>query len=153
MDDGLGRVFGSRSPRQALGTKVIGEKLFVYDMVTSTNDLALFLAEQGEPEGTIVFAKGQTEGRGRHGKTWVSPPGGGLYFSFILKPDCKASDASRITLTIAWAMAMSLKDVGIEDVSVKWPNDILIKGKKVSGILTEMKLAGDRSSMSSWALD
>jgi BirA family biotin operon repressor/biotin-[acetyl-CoA-carboxylase] ligase len=135
---------GSRSPREALGTKVIGAKLFAYDMVTSTNDLAHFLADQDEPEGTIIFAKGQTEGRGRHGKSWASPRAQGLYFSFILRPEFDASGAPRITLVTAWAIAMALRDADIEDVSVKWPNDIWVKGKKVCGILTEMSLKSTR---------
>lgn len=127
-----------------MGTKVIGAKLFVYDMVTSTNDLAHFLADQGEPEGAIIFAKGQTEGRGRHGKSWASPRGQGLYFSFILRPSFDAAGASRITLVTAWAIAMALRDAGIEEVSVKWPNDIWVKGRKVCGILTEMNLKRSR---------
>jgi BirA family biotin operon repressor/biotin-[acetyl-CoA-carboxylase] ligase len=144
MDDGIARVFNKQAAKTSLNTKIIGRKIFAYDLVTSTNDLAHFLALNHEPEGTVIFAKGQTQGRGRLGKTWMSPYGQGLYFSFILRPDLSCSLASRVTLTMALAVASALVDVHTEDVSIKWPNDIFIKNKKVGGILTEMSLNNEK---------
>ena len=144
MDEGMAWVFNKEQAKVSLGTKIIGKKILAYDLVTSTNDLAHLLASNQEPEGTIIFAKGQTEGRGRLGKTWASPYGQGLYFSFILRPDLPVLDASRITLTMAVAVASALVEISIEEVSIKWPNDIFIKDKKAGGILTEMSLKGEK---------
>ncbi len=142
MDDGLTRLFNKRDGKVSLGTKYVGRKVMLYDWVTSTNDLAHWLARHDEHEGTVVFARGQTQGRGRLGKDWVSPYNQGLYFSFILRPGIRAEDASRITLTVAWGIARALAEVHVPEVSIKWPNDILARGKKICGILTEMHLEG-----------
>ena len=143
MDEGLTHIFNKRSSKKSLGTKVVGRRVLAYNLVTSTNDLANFLAREGEQEGTIVFAKGQTHGRGRHGKEWASPEGG-LYFSFILRPEMEAGRATRITLMAGWAVAKVLQEMGVGAVSIKWPNDVYLEGGKVCGILTEMSLAGDK---------
>jgi len=143
MDDGLTHIFNKRSAQASLGTKVVGKRVLAYNLVTSTNDLAQYLARDGEPEGTVIFAKGQTHGRGRHGKEWSSPQGG-LYFSFILRPDLEAGRASRVTLMTGWAVAKALEELHAGAVSIKWPNDVFLEGKKVCGILTEMSLAGDK---------
>ena len=140
MDEGLIRVFNKQEGKASLGTKIVGRKIYAYDWVTSTNDIAHFLAQEGEPEGSVIFAKGQTQGRGRQGNSWVSPYGTGLYFSFIMRPHLTPQDASRITLTLALAVTKALEDTHIEGLSIKWPNDILIKDKKACGILTEMSL-------------
>jgi BirA family biotin operon repressor/biotin-[acetyl-CoA-carboxylase] ligase len=142
MDDGLERLFNRRDGKASLGTRYIGRKVLVYDWVTSTNDLAHWLAQNDEPEGTVVFARGQTQGRGRLGKDWVSPFGQGLYFSFILRPGIQAEDAARITLTVSWGIAAALGELHVPGVNIKWPNDILVNGKKICGILTEMHLEG-----------
>ncbi len=144
MDEGIARVFKKQENKTSLGTKFVGLKIYAYDLVTSTNDLAHFLAHNNEPEGSVVFAKGQTQGKGRLGKTWVSPHGTGLYFSFILRPDMPVDQASRITLTVALAVATALTDMNVENVHIKWPNDVLIGEKKVCGILTELSLLEDR---------
>jgi BirA family biotin operon repressor/biotin-[acetyl-CoA-carboxylase] ligase len=144
MDEGLSRVFNKQLAKVSLGTKIIGKKILAYDLVTSTNDLAHFLAQNQEPEGTVLFAKGQTQGRGRMGHDWLSPYGDGLYFSFILRPDIPVQQASRITLTIALGLAKALEKSHVPGVSIKWPNDILVKNKKAGGILTEMSLNEDK---------
>ena len=143
MDEGLTRVFDQRQGKKTLGTRVVGKKVYAYDIVTSTNDLAHFLAREGEQEGTVVFARGQTQGRGRHGREWVSPEGG-LYFSFILRPEMEAGRTSRVTLMAGWAVAKVLQELGVGEVAVKWPNDVLVEGRKVCGILTEMILVADK---------
>ncbi len=143
MDEGLTHIFKQRAGKASLGTKVVGRKVYAYDVVTTTNDLAHFLARAGELEGAVVVARGQTQGRGRHGKEWVSPEGG-LYFSFILRPQVEADRATRITLMAGWAVAKALQELGVGAVSIKWPNDVYLEGGKVCGILTETSLAGDK---------
>ncbi len=139
--DGLTHIFNGS---KGLDTKLIGKKVLLYDEVTSTNDLAHRMAQDGEPEGVCIFARSQTSGRGRLGTDWVSPHGKGLYFSFILRPVLPADGACRITLTVAWAVARALGQAGVEQVTIKWPNDIFVDGKKACGILTEMCLKGAR---------
>lgn len=145
MDEGLSRIFNKQEAKASLGTKIIGRKIFVYDWVTSTNDIAHFLAQKEEADGTVVFAKGQTQGRGRLGRTWISPYNTGLYFSIILRPDMSSQETSRITLAMALAVAEALKEMHVEGVAIKWPNDILIGGKKVCGILTEMSFEAKKT--------
>lgn len=141
MDEGLSRLFKKQDSVKSLGVKVIGKKVLCYDLVTSTNDIAHFLAREGESEGTVVFAKGQSQGRGRQGNKWSSPYGKGLYFSIVLRPQMNPQQASRITLTIALSVAEILREYNIENINIKWPNDILIGKNKVCGIITEMSLS------------
>ena len=107
----------------------------------STQDLVRDLAETGEAEGLAIQTLQQTKGRGRHGNDWVSPMGN-LYVSLLLRPSCKADKAGQLAFVVALALSDAIDDI-IEDGHVKtlkWPNDILIDGKKVSGILLESKL-------------
>ncbi len=119
-----------------LKTKYIGKKIHYFDEVDSTNNVAKKLAEEGAEEGTLVIAETQTRGRGRRGKTWISP-NGGVWMSIILRPNRPPADAPQLTLMTGVAVAQTLqKECGL-DVGIKWPNDILIGNKKVCGILTE----------------
>jgi BirA family biotin operon repressor/biotin-[acetyl-CoA-carboxylase] ligase len=107
----------------------------------STQDMVRNLAETGEPEGLAIQALQQSKGRGRHGNDWVSPMGN-LYISKLLRPSCKADKAGQMAFVTAVALSDAIDEV-IEDGHVKtlkWPNDVLIDGKKVSGILLESKL-------------
>ena len=121
--------------KENLETKYIGKDIYSFHEVESTNGVAKFLANQGAPEGTAVLSETQTKGRGRSGKKWESPVGG-IWLSLILRPDIDPSKASIITLATGVAVAKTLIGMGI-DARIKWPNDILINGKKVAGILTE----------------
>lgn len=121
-----------------LGTKVIGRKIYSYESTDSTNDVAHRLAQSGSPEGTAVFSEGQSKGRGRMGRHWVSPKGKGIYFSFILRPDVSPAEAPKITLTSAVAVALAIRKVTHLGALIKWPNDILVNNRKAVGILTEM---------------
>jgi BirA family biotin operon repressor/biotin-[acetyl-CoA-carboxylase] ligase len=96
------------------------------------------LAAGGVPEGTLVVAESQTRGRGRKGRMWLSPPGDGIYASFIIRPPMPPAEASTITLLTAVAVAETLLTVTGLDVHIKWPNDIMIGPRKVAGILTEI---------------
>ena len=109
-----------------------------YDIVDSTNIRAKQLAEQGEPEGTLVIAERQSAGRGRRGRSWFSDAGTGVFMSLILRPDILPSEVSGITLIAALATAKAIEEVCSVESQIKWPNDIVLNGKKICGILTEM---------------
>jgi len=106
--------------------------------LVSTNDRALDLAEEGTPEGTAVFADTQTQGRGRLGRVWFSPPGRGLYGSIVVRPTL-SSDVSQLTLLAGVSVATAVEALCGVAPRLKWPNDIQIEGKKVGGILTESR--------------
>jgi BirA family biotin operon repressor/biotin-[acetyl-CoA-carboxylase] ligase len=109
-----------------------------YDTVGSTNDEAKRLARNGAPDGTIVCAREQTAGRGRRGRPWASPPGN-LYISVIARPACSAGKAAQLGFVAALALgdALRAKLRAIEGLSNKWPNDVLMHGRKLAGILLE----------------
>jgi BirA family biotin operon repressor/biotin-[acetyl-CoA-carboxylase] ligase len=131
--------------REGLQTIRFGQKkIEYYDETDSTNVRARMLAHKGAPEGTVVIAETQTQGRGRRGRTWYSPPGCGIYMSIILRPLVQPHEAPQLTLLTAVAMAETLLSFADLPFTIKWPNDILIHGKKISGILTEMAMEMDR---------
>jgi BirA family biotin operon repressor/biotin-[acetyl-CoA-carboxylase] ligase len=109
---------------------------------SSTNDALRRLAAAGAPEGTVVLAEEQTAGRGRLGATWHSPPGSGLYLSVLFRPPGAAADATRFTLVSAVAACEAVRGVGAEEVAIKWPNDLLWRGRKVAGTLAELRTTG-----------
>jgi BirA family biotin operon repressor/biotin-[acetyl-CoA-carboxylase] ligase len=123
-------------------TKVIGQKIHYFTEVTSTNDVAKELAALRAKEGTIVIAEVQTCGRGRLGRDWLSPKGG-VWFSIILRPEVKAKDVFKITFLTAVAVAKTIREMFKLNAEIEWPNDILINGKKVCGILTETSIRGE----------
>jgi BirA family biotin operon repressor/biotin-[acetyl-CoA-carboxylase] ligase len=115
-----------------------------FEGLASTNDLAKELAAKEAPEGTLVVAESQSRGRGRLGRQWDSPPGVGLYVSLLLRPPLPPSEMPQITLTTAVAVARALKRVTGVAPGIKWPNDLLLGGKKLGGILTEMETESDQ---------
>ena len=124
-----------------------GYRLLCYDSIGSTNEEAKQLARDGAAEGTLVWALEQTAGRGRRGRVWVSPLGN-FYASLILRPECPASRAAQLgfvaVLAIGGALCAICPGAGL---SYKWPNDVLINGRKVAGILLESEMIGhDRPS-------
>lgn len=122
--------------KEILHTQIVGKKVIYYSSLESTNKTAKEVAAVNK-EGTVVVAEQQTKGRGRLGREWISPNRKGLYFSVILKPDTDPTKVAKLTLLGAAAVNMGFLDIGIES-EIKWPNDIIIGGKKVAGILTEM---------------
>lgn len=121
-----------------LNTEVLGRRdYFYYPRIDSTNKQARVLASQGYPEGTVVVADMQTEGRGRRGRSWYSPAGQGIYMSLILRPHIPLKEISRISLMTAVALAETLQEELELPARIKWPNDILINNRKVAGILSE----------------
>lgn len=109
-----------------------------YDQIDSTNAEAWRLVDRGALEGTVVLAQRQTAGRGQWGRTWSSPPGG-LYLSIVVQPNLAADLAGQITLWSAWGVATALNDA-IATVRLKWPNDLVVDGRKLGGILTETRV-------------
>jgi BirA family transcriptional regulator, biotin operon repressor / biotin---[acetyl-CoA-carboxylase] ligase len=116
-------------------------RLFLYDSIGSTNDEAKRLARDGAPAGTLVWALEQTNGRGRRGRAWASPRGN-LYASLIWRPDCPASRAAQLGFVAALAVGRALGTIvpGVGLIACKWPNDVLVNGRKVAGILLETEL-------------
>jgi BirA family biotin operon repressor/biotin-[acetyl-CoA-carboxylase] ligase len=121
-----------------------GHRLECFETIDSTNVHAARLAREGAPEGTLVLAERQTQGRGRLGRSWVSPARVNLYASFILRPRLAPADAPQLALAAAVAVARALSDLAPGRVAIKWPNDCLLDGRKVAGILTEMDAEVDR---------
>jgi BirA family transcriptional regulator, biotin operon repressor / biotin---[acetyl-CoA-carboxylase] ligase len=113
-------------------------KLVTYDTIDSTNEEAKRLARDGVPSGAVVWAKEQTSGIGRRGRKWISEIGN-LYFSILLRPDCSAFKAMQLSFLASLCMAENIKDV-LPDTAIvncKWPNDVLVEERKISGILLE----------------
>jgi len=125
-------------------TKIIGRSIEVFEETTSTNDVVERLARDGVKEGVVVFAESQTKGRGRLGRKWSSPTHRGLWFSVLLRPALHPQEATQLTVIAATALRRAIKNVTGVTADIKWPNDILVGGKKVAGILTEMSAEMDR---------
>lgn len=123
--------------------KTLGEEIRYLDVIDSTNTMAKALAEEGYPSGTLVVADQQTAGKGRRGREWESPKDCGIFMTMMLKPDIVPNNASMLTLVAALAQAKALAEITGEDVRIKWPNDIVLNGKKIVGILTEMSAQFD----------
>lgn len=125
-------------------TKVIGRDIRVFEETTSTNDVIEKLARDNVKEGVVVFAESQSRGRGRLGRKWISPARKGLWFSVLLRPDLRPQEATQMTVASATALRRAIGTITGLKPSIKWPNDIQIKGKKTAGILTELSAELDR---------
>ncbi len=137
LDQTLLNSLSPRAIKEHLRTRWLGQQeVCCFDAVESTNTEANRLAREGAPEGTLIVANTQTKGRGRLGRSWISPPGSGLYLSIILRPDCPSNRFPRLTLTAGVAVASAIQQTGMKP-QLKWPNDILIADRKVGGILAE----------------
>jgi BirA family biotin operon repressor/biotin-[acetyl-CoA-carboxylase] ligase len=124
--------------KSGLATKVFGQVIDYHEVVDSTNLRAKILARQGAPEGTVVLAEQQTQGRGRLGRVWAAKSGIGLWFSLILRPQVGTSELAVVTILTAVAMARAIYQATGIQVQVKWPNDLLYDGAKLVGILAEL---------------
>ncbi len=124
--------------------RVVGRDLRVFRETTSTSDIVERLAQANVPEGVVVFAEAQTRGRGRLGRHWHSPAGKGLWFSVLLRPRLRPAEATRLTIATATALARGIQAQAGLTVAIKWPNDLLLRGRKVAGILTELSAELDR---------
>ncbi|HEY9736863.1 MAG TPA: biotin--[acetyl-CoA-carboxylase] ligase, partial [Trichocoleus sp.] len=137
-----------KKPPQQLGvTPLFGPirpkfRLHLYDCVTSTNTVAWDLVNQGCPAGTVVIAQRQEAGRGQWGRPWQSPLGG-LYLSLVLQPEVPVERSSQLTLAAAWGLSTSFSNLGLP-VQIKWPNDLVVQGRKLGGVLTETRVEGQQ---------
>lgn len=129
--------------KSLLHTDWVAKEVLYFDTIDSTNTKAQELAEKGYPSGTLVVADKQESGKGRRGRSWVSPSGTGIFMTLMIKPDINPNNASMLTLVAALAVAKAITSVTGEEALIKWPNDIVINGKKVCGILTEMNAQFD----------
>ncbi|OPY11414.1 MAG: Bifunctional ligase/repressor BirA [Syntrophus sp. PtaU1.Bin005] len=128
--------------RERLQGRRIGRTVHVYPEIDSTNSAAFSLGHSGAEEGTVVIADSQSQGRGRLRRPWQSPPGRNLYTSILLKPPIEPAVAPQLTLLAGVAVADLLSTYCPGSIRLKWPNDVQIEGKKVCGILTEMRTSG-----------
>ncbi|MGI6421591.1 MAG: biotin--[acetyl-CoA-carboxylase] ligase [Syntrophomonadaceae bacterium] len=130
-------ILSPEEVKDGLQTQLFGrEHYYYFKEIDSTNNYAKTLAADGHPEGTVVIAESQSSGRGRRGRQWYSDSGQGIFLSLILRPPLPVNELSRINMAIALAIVDALQEVGIKS-GIKWPNDILIKDRKIAGILTE----------------
>jgi BirA family biotin operon repressor/biotin-[acetyl-CoA-carboxylase] ligase len=127
---------------ETLKTTRFGRRILFSKNVDSTNDWAKQLANYGAEEGTVAVAETQSCGRGRLARDWISPVGG-LWFSIVLRPKTSAADAAKLVFVVSLAVAKVLDKTHGLKTETKWPNDVLVGGRKVCGILAEMKTAGN----------
>lgn len=130
--------------QDALQTRVLGRTILFSREIGSTNERAKELARLGASEGTVVISETQAHGYGRNKRTWVSPEGG-LWFSMILRPKLKPREAPKLTFIAGLAVAEILRELYALRAETKWPNDVMVNGRKVCGILSEMTMSGDRA--------
>jgi BirA family transcriptional regulator, biotin operon repressor / biotin---[acetyl-CoA-carboxylase] ligase len=141
MNDHLSWVEELRLSRKE---KIFGKDIFFLKETDSTNLQARRDAMRGAEEGRIILAESQSQGRGRRGRAWESPPGVNLYFSLLLRPFIPLAKAPQITLLAGVAGANALSKISGLEARIKWPNDIMIHGKKVGGILSEAEAEDSR---------
>jgi BirA family biotin operon repressor/biotin-[acetyl-CoA-carboxylase] ligase len=124
--------------------RIIGRDIHVFQETTSSNDVVEKMGRDGVAEGVVVFAEAQTQGRGRLGRKWISPPRKGLWLSVLLRPNLRPQAATQLTIVSAIALRRAIAEQTGLPIEIKWPNDILVNGKKAAGILTEMNAELDR---------
>lgn len=153
----VSQTFGITSPDDTLSSErlknaykggAIGREIIFFESVDSTNDAAMEIgAKREDPEGIVVIADGQKSGKGRLGRSWISPPGGNLYFTLLLRPSFPPREAPFLTLMAAVAVVSAIREhTGLKAV-IKWPNDILVDSKKTGGILMEMRSDANRINL------
>lgn len=133
-------VYGENELRSRIHTSWAGAQVHFYRTTSSTNLLAKQAGEEDAPHGALFVADAQTAGRGRRGRSWQSPPGANIYFTILLRPQFAPEQASMLTLVMAHSVAAAIHRLTGLEAGIKWPNDVLLDGKKVCGILTEMSV-------------
>lgn len=136
-------ILGKSELESRIRTKWCGRRVQYYEQTGSTNIQAKRLAEEGAAGGTLVVADMQTDGRGRRGRGWISPAGTNVYYTLLLRPQFQPDKASMLTLVMALAVARAVEDVTGVSTHIKWPNDVVMNGRKMVGILTEMSAESD----------
>lgn len=121
-----------------LETRWAAQNIYFYERTDSTNNDAARLAQEGAPEGTLVLAEEQYGGKGRRGRSWVTPAGSAIAMSMLVRPQIRPDHVSMITLVIGMAVARACREFCGVEAKIKWPNDVVVDGRKISGTLTEM---------------
>jgi BirA family biotin operon repressor/biotin-[acetyl-CoA-carboxylase] ligase len=129
--------------RGSLKTEQVGKEIHHFEVIDSTQDLAIRMAEGDAPEGSVVIGERQKRGRARVGRKWVAPKGG-IWMSIILRPKIPTAESTILPLAIALAVCNAIREVCKVNAKLKWPNDVIINGKKIAGILAEMSCEADR---------
>lgn len=138
-----GEIYGQHALESRMDTRWAGHPVIFHEELPSTNLQAKLDAENGAGQGTLLVADMQTAGRGRRGKSWNSPEGTNVYFTLIIKPDFRVDLASMVTLVMGLAVADGIRKTCDVEACIKWPNDIVIGGKKACGMLAEMSVERD----------
>jgi BirA family biotin operon repressor/biotin-[acetyl-CoA-carboxylase] ligase len=128
----------------SLGTRLIGTRLVHCESTGSTNDALRRLADAGEPEGLVFSTEHQTSGRGREGRTWHSPPGSGLLFSYLVRPGLPSNSAAWLTAAAALGVASAVREHCGVQASIDWPNDVVAAHGKLGGVLAEAAIRSGR---------
>jgi len=126
-------------------SKTIGKKVFCYHTASSTNEIGHKLARGGAFDGTLILAENQTRGKGRGEHVWLSSPGENLTFTIVLRPNCKPSEMTLLSLMGSLAIAEAISKMLNKKAAIKWPNDVLIDRKKISGLLLESAISGEHA--------
>lgn len=133
-------IIAAEEVESRLCTRRMGHPVVYYEEVTSTNQVLKKLAEEGAPEGTLVTADAQNQGKGRAGRVWMIQPGANIAMSLLLRPQISPARISMVTLVMGLAVTCACRELYGVDTGIKWPNDVVINGKKICGILTEMSM-------------
>lgn len=144
MSQEKGQPLSAEQVQAGLETRVVGRRVVAYPSVGSTNVIARTMAAADADEGLVVLADEQTAGRGRHGRRWEAPAGSSVLMSILFRPHLPASSASLLTMVVSLAAIDGIGAVAGLQAALKWPNDILIDGRKVGGVLTESSFIGGR---------
>ena len=131
-------ILTKESCASRINTKWLGKNLMVYDVTDSTNTRLKLAGEQGAPNGSVAVANAQEAGKGRLGRHWETPKGSALAFSLLLRPQIQPENASMLTLVAALAVSRAIDEYAGIKTQIKWPNDVVLEGKKICGILVEM---------------
>ena len=137
------KLYNEESISKNLHTKWAGNTVHFAIETDSTNEWMKRLAVDGASHGTLAVAEYQSMGKGRLGRQWIAPAGSCIMVSLLLRPEFSPADASMLTLVMGLSAAQAVEKAGVE-VSIKWPNDVVVSRKKISGILTEMELENDK---------
>ena len=136
-------VLGESEIKSRMETQWVGQRVYFYEEIDSTNTQAKRLAEEDAPSGTLVVSDCQVKGKGRRGRVWTSPKGEAIYMTILLRPQIRPDRASMVTLVMGLSVVQAIRNVLGLETSIKWPNDVVLNRKKLVGTLTEMSAQMD----------
>lgn len=136
-------VLGESEIKSRMETQWVGQRVYFYEEIDSTNTQAKRLAEEDAPSGTLVVSDCQVKGKGRRGRVWTSPKGEAIYMTILLRPQIRPDRASMVTLVMGLSVVQAIRNVLALETSIKWPNDVVLNRKKLVGTLTEMSAQMD----------